>query len=612
MVMNNLVHNPNQKVKPTNSVLSGANKPTLTKLNQSGTGAPVNPNSWGALVSSEAKDSWNKMLEKPKGAIDPRTTDRPMDDSTPGVPVTPSQPTHPFITPTPVPQAPGGNAPAPTPETTTPANPPPTQTTPAPPGGNATNTPAPTAPAGNTSPSVTAPPVLPNAPTSTPYKAPDPFSFNYNYMNFDTARNQAEQRFNPLYEQAVKNIQAQQYQNEMDSGEMAAGRGIAQSGLAADALNKIKIASQGQIAQANTDRMSQVAALAQQMFERDQDRGDRLRQQAFSEYTNNRDFGYNMNRDSVNDSWRQTDFDYKKALDSWNVNRTIDRDKRSDFESDRGYNYQVGRDNIMDGRYTEERDYNRNYQSDRDKRSDFESDRGYNYQVGRDKIDDERYIDERDYTRGRNSEMDTRYYEERDYGRKYQAGRDKRDDFESDRSYNRGVLESDRGYNRGVLESDRSFNHQVSEDNRAESWRQKEWNEMSPAEQQAMMKDFSIWKQKNTISSKNNGASNAYNPANMTFQGIPMNQLVQNYLQSQGNSSKAPIDKYYESQEMKSNNKDVQKYFQPVSPAHNKNLTPWEINQMLGVKSNLDTNWDQLPSYEKVKLLEKYGIGSKK
>lgn len=212
--------------------------------------------------------------------------------------------------------------------------------------------------------------------TGQDYKAPEPpkptpapFQFNYNYMNYDSAKSQAEQQFNPLYEQAIKNIKGQQYQNEVASGEVAANRGIAQSGLAADALNKIKIASQGQIADANTQRMSQIAALSQQMMERDQDRGDRLRSQAFSEYANNRDFDYGQQRDQVNDGWRQTEFDYQKALDTWNQNRTTQRDQRADMESDRGYNYQTGRDKIADSRYNQE----------------------WNYNVGRDKVADSQW-----------------------------------------------------------------------------------------------------------------------------------------------------------------------------------------------------------------------------
>jgi hypothetical protein len=277
-------------------------------------------------------------------------------------------------------------------------------------------------------------PITPSTPTasvqSTPqqvtpvapsYKAPEAFQFQYNAMNFDQAKSQAEQRFNPLYEQAVKNIQAQKYQNEMDSGEIAANRGIAQSGLAADALNKIKIASQGHIAQANTERMSQVAALAQQMMERDQDRGDRLRQQAYSEYSDGRNFGYNQHRDQVNDDWRNNQFDYQKSLDSWNQNFQTDRAERSDYESDRGFDYQVGRDKVTDTRYQNEWDYN----VGRDKIGDQRYNREWNYNVGRDKIADQRYTDETKYNRG----QDQKQWD-------YQTGRDKVSDSQWQAQFN--------------------------------------------------------------------------------------------------------------------------------------------------------------------------------
>jgi len=182
------------------------------------------------------------------------------------------------------------------------------------------------------------PPLAPITPT---YNAPAPFEFKYDYMNYDTAKGRAEERYNPLFEQAVKGVKSEQYQNELNSGTQSAVRGLAHSGLAQDQLTKIAMASQGQIAGLNAQKMSDVADYAQGLLDRDQDRGDRLRSQAFAEYDSNRNFGYNQYRDSVGDNqWKQS----------------FDRDV---FESDRGYNYQVGRDKINDTRYADETKYNR-------------------------------------------------------------------------------------------------------------------------------------------------------------------------------------------------------------------------------------------------------------
>ncbi|WP_409276381.1 hypothetical protein V1499_23125 (plasmid) [Neobacillus sp. SCS-31] len=195
---------------------------------------------------------------------------------------------------------------------------------------------------------------------------PEPFSFSYNYMDYDTARSQAEQQFNPLYEQAVKNIQAQQYQNEVASGEAAANRGIAQSGLAADSLNKIKIASQGQIADANAQKMSQVAAVAQMLMQQDKMRGDELYRQAYQQYRDSIGDTRYLDETTYNRNIDTRNFDYQKSLDSWNQNYMTGRATRSDFESDRNYDRGV---------FESDRGYNRGV---------FESNRAFDYQKATD------------------------------------------------------------------------------------------------------------------------------------------------------------------------------------------------------------------------------------
>jgi len=173
----------------------------------------------------------------------------------------------------------------------------------------------------------------PQAPTLPTYTAPKDFQFNYNYLTQADAQKQAEGVYNPLYDQAVKNIQSQQYQNELDSGQSAATRGLGHSGLAQDALTKIAIASQGQIADANAQKMSQVAQMANQMMQFDQNRGDNLRSQMYNEYNSDRNFGYGQYRDQVNDAWTKANFDdnnYWKQQDQNNWQTTFDYNKGQD------------------------------------------------------------------------------------------------------------------------------------------------------------------------------------------------------------------------------------------------------------------------------------------
>lgn len=239
-------------------------------------------------------------------------------------------------------------------------------------------------PTGGALPSLTplgGPPAAAAAPA---YNAPEAFKFDYNYLNFDTAKQRAEERYNPLFEQSVSNVRGEEAQNKLNAGEQSANRGLAHSGLAQDQLTKISIATQGQIAGLNAQKNANVMDYSQNLLDKDLDRGDRLRSQMYNEYSDSRNFGYNQYRDQVGDS-------------QWNTSR-----------NDSNYWNQKGQDNV-------DRDFNRGV-------------------------------------------------------------------FESDRGFDRGVLESDRGYG---LEKSR-FNEDVRQNNLNESWRNKEWSQMSPAEKSRM------------------------------------------------------------------------------------------------------------------------------
>jgi hypothetical protein len=260
------------------------------------------------------------------------------------------------------------------------------------------------------------------------YKSQDPFQFNYNYLNYDTAKNQAEQQFNPLYEQSVNAVKAQQYQNNLDSGQSAAVRGLAHSGLAQDALTKIAIATQGQISGLNAQKMSDVAKMAQDLVSRDQSRGDALRSQMFNEYASNRDFGYNQYRDNVGDTRYANDTAYNHY-----------RDQVGDNQWQTQFDYNKGRDTIGDQRYADETAYNRN----RDTLGD-------QYRDKRDSINDARYTDETTYNRS----QDALNRKDSNYWNQIAQNNNTRD------------------YNRSVLESDRN------------------WNQMSPADKMKMAAEF--------------------------------------------------------------------------------------------------------------------------
>ncbi|RUS42264.1 hypothetical protein [Cohnella sp. AR92] len=145
---------------------------------------------------------------------------------------------------------------------------------------------------------------------------------SYSAMDYATALSQANQQLDPLYQRAVENIKSQQWQNNLNAGETASAHGGAHSGLAADLQNKVNIAAASNIADADAQRSSKAAEIAQALVARSEDRADGLRQQAFNEYLGQANL--DLSRDQ---------FDYSKQSDTRNYNRSV-------FESDRAYKAQ--------------------------------------------------------------------------------------------------------------------------------------------------------------------------------------------------------------------------------------------------------------------------------
>jgi hypothetical protein len=187
-------------------------------------------------------------------------------------------------------------------------------------------------------------------------------------LTYDEAANRVKQQLDPLYDRAVENIRRQRYQNELNASEVASKRGLSHSGLAADQLNKIAIASQSNVSDLDAKRASQIAEQAQRMMEREDDLELRERAQALSEqlglgqldlsrdqfnrgiYESDREYGYREKRDQVGDSRYDQELDYRNSRDKrrdaewestnkwdrWAWQQQFDRGK---YESDREYDY---------------------------------------------------------------------------------------------------------------------------------------------------------------------------------------------------------------------------------------------------------------------------------
>ncbi|WP_051291322.1 M23 family metallopeptidase [Fictibacillus gelatini] len=143
------------------------------------------------------------------------------------------------------------------------------------------------------------------------------FKYKYSPLSYNTATKWAKNQLDPLYQNAVRNVQAQKYNNEMQAGTVAQARGLSHSGLAADQLTKIGIAAQSQIKDLNAQRNAQMAQMAQNLVQRNQDVNDRRRSQLFNEYMSQQQFNYQKSRANVADSQWNKQFNASRSDAKW-------------------------------------------------------------------------------------------------------------------------------------------------------------------------------------------------------------------------------------------------------------------------------------------------------
>jgi hypothetical protein len=143
-------------------------------------------------------------------------------------------------------------------------------------------------------------------------------AFNYNYkpMNYQTAQKQVAGQVDPMFNRAVQGVQQQKYQNDVQAGQVSASRGLAHSGLAADQLNKIAIASQSQIGDLNAQRATQTSQMANDLMWRDKEFAMQDRSQKFNEFNTDRGYNYQAGRDKVADTRYNSEISYQKNKDT--------------------------------------------------------------------------------------------------------------------------------------------------------------------------------------------------------------------------------------------------------------------------------------------------------
>lgn len=156
------------------------------------------------------------------------------------------------------------------------------------------------------------------------------FNYTYKPLSQADAQKQVAAQLDPLFNRAVQNVNQAKYANDVQAGQVAAARGLGHSGLAADQLNKIAIAAQGQIGDLNAQRATQLAQQANDLVWRDKEYALQDRSQKYSEFSDNRNYNYQVGRDKVTDKQWKTQFDYTKSIDTRDFNYQKSRDKVED------------------------------------------------------------------------------------------------------------------------------------------------------------------------------------------------------------------------------------------------------------------------------------------
>ncbi|WP_026562496.1 hypothetical protein [Bacillus sp. J37] len=133
-------------------------------------------------------------------------------------------------------------------------------------------------------------------------------------MSFEEATQQASKQVDPLYKQALMDIQSQQFNNTREAQQNAQSMGLENSGLAQDQQMRIAMASQAQRGQLGSERATQIAEMAQGLVQSDTDRKDRLNQQSLEEQWRQKQFDYQQQRDKVSDSQWSKDYEWRQYV----------------------------------------------------------------------------------------------------------------------------------------------------------------------------------------------------------------------------------------------------------------------------------------------------------
>lgn len=147
-------------------------------------------------------------------------------------------------------------------------------------------------------------------------------------LSYGEAQGRAQGQIDPIYQRALENVRASIHPGQNNAAQVAANRGLGQSGLAADALNKVTLNANNRTADLEADRSSKIAALAQALMDQDFNRQQSLEQQAMQQWmaqnnliSQQNQFNYGMYNDRLNRQDQSERFAFEKRLQEALVSR---------------------------------------------------------------------------------------------------------------------------------------------------------------------------------------------------------------------------------------------------------------------------------------------------
>ncbi len=140
-------------------------------------------------------------------------------------------------------------------------------------------------------------------------------------LSYGEAQGRAQGQIDPIYQRALENVRASIHPGQNNAAQVAANRGLGQSGLAADALNKVTINANNRTADLEAERSSKIAALAQALMDQDFSRQQSVEQQAMQRWMAENNligqqnaFNYGIYSDRLNRQDQSERFAFEKKL----------------------------------------------------------------------------------------------------------------------------------------------------------------------------------------------------------------------------------------------------------------------------------------------------------